>query len=243
MVHDTESFIEKAMTVHGDKYDYSKVQYNGLRRKVCIVCPEHGEFWQTPEKHLLGRGCRLCANKKISKARKDTLADFLRKAKAVHGENYDYSHVDYIDSRTKVEIICKKHGSFHVIPAMHLKGVGCPICRNSHLENDVMNVLMEEGVEFLPHFSPQWLGKQHLDIYLPKFKAAIECQGKQHFKPVEAFGGKEALKETQDRDKIKAEKCKENGVELIYYSDRHYGQKNLITTKTKLIEKLRGFHD
>ena len=239
----TNWFVERARKIHGNKYDYSKVEYKGLRNRVCIICPEHGEFWQTPEKHLLGRDCRLCANKKISRARKDTLEDFLRKAKAKYGDKYDYSKVNYVNSTTKVEIICKKHGSFYVAPATHLMHVGCPICRNSHLENKVRGILLAENIEFVQHYSPQWLGRQHLDIYLSKLGVAIECQGKQHFKAVEMFGGEEALEKTQQRDKEKAEKCKANGIELIYFSDRRYGQDGIITTKSKLIEKLKELHD
>ena len=57
----TEQFIEKARQVHGDKYDYSKVEYVNSATKVCIICPEHGEFWQRPHNHLMGKGCCACA--------------------------------------------------------------------------------------------------------------------------------------------------------------------------------------
>ena len=59
-----ESFIEKAVSVHGDKYDYSKVEYINCDTKVCIICPEHGEFWQTPYKHVNEKnGCPRCCKK------------------------------------------------------------------------------------------------------------------------------------------------------------------------------------
>lgn len=58
---DTSDFIQKAKEVHGDKYDYSKVEYKGASSKVCIICPEHGEFWQQANCHLMGRGCTKCA--------------------------------------------------------------------------------------------------------------------------------------------------------------------------------------
>ena len=58
----TQQFIEKAKKIHGDKYDYSKVEYINSRTKVCIICPIHGEFWQTPDKHLNRKqGCNECA--------------------------------------------------------------------------------------------------------------------------------------------------------------------------------------
>lgn len=55
-----ESFVEKAREVHGDKYDYSKVEYKSSRENVCIICPIHGEFFQTPSNHLQGYGCKMC---------------------------------------------------------------------------------------------------------------------------------------------------------------------------------------
>ena len=58
-----EEFIQKAKSVHGDKYDYSKVEYMGCKTKVCIICPEHGEFWQRPDVHLKEFGCGKCSGK------------------------------------------------------------------------------------------------------------------------------------------------------------------------------------
>ena len=62
----TEEFISKAKEVHGNKYDYSKVEYVNNHTKVCIICPKHGEFWQTPNHHLLGHGCSKCKNEATS---------------------------------------------------------------------------------------------------------------------------------------------------------------------------------
>ena len=59
----TEEFISLAKEVHGNKYDYSKVKYIDNNTKVCIICPEHGEFWQEPSNHInLIQGCPKCAN-------------------------------------------------------------------------------------------------------------------------------------------------------------------------------------
>lgn len=56
----TEMFITQAKELFGDIYDYHKTLYERDNKKVCIICPEHGEFWQTPNSHLLGRGCPKC---------------------------------------------------------------------------------------------------------------------------------------------------------------------------------------
>ena len=118
-----EEFIKESISIHGNKYDYSKVDYVNNREKVCIICPEHGEFWQSPMKHLSGQGCPLC-----SATKKNTTDDFISDAKAVHGNKYDYSKVKYVNNKTKVCIICPEHGEFWQEPHNHLKGRGCPIC-------------------------------------------------------------------------------------------------------------------
>ena len=120
---DINEFIEEAREIHGDKYDYSKVEYKNNRTKICIICSEHGEFQQTPYKHLLGQGCpNCCGNKKL------TTEEFIEKACKIHGNKYDYSKVKYVNSETKVCIICPKHGEFYQTPHSHLTGEGCPKC-------------------------------------------------------------------------------------------------------------------
>ena len=116
-------FITKSRKVHGDKYDYSKVEYINNSTKVCIICPEHGEFWQRPNHHLRGHGCPKCKNV----FKKDT-ETFINQAKEIHGGKYDYSKVEYVNNRTKVCIICPIHGEFWQTPKNHIKGQGCNKC-------------------------------------------------------------------------------------------------------------------
>lgn len=124
----TEEFIAKAKAVHGDRYDYSKVEYVGSKTKVCIICKEHGEFLQTPQKHLVGQGCIKCHRKAMAKRYSLGKDKFIEKANAVHNGFYDYSEVEYINSQSYVKIICPLHGPFMQIPSSHLKGHGCPFC-------------------------------------------------------------------------------------------------------------------
>ena len=124
----SEEFIEKAKKVHGDKYDYSKVVYKNSTTKVCIICPEHGEFYQTPNSHLNGQGCRNCGYLMVGKSRRKTTTSYIKEAKKVHGDKYDYSKVVYKNSREKVCIICPSHGEFYQNAYSHLLGVGCPKC-------------------------------------------------------------------------------------------------------------------
>ena len=121
-------FIEKAKQIHGDRYDYSKVEYVNTKTKVCIVCPKHGEFWQTPDSHLRGKGCLKCFEIKKKTLYNLTNEQYISKAKLVHGDKYDYSKVEYVNAKTKVCIVCPKHGEFWQIPYVHLSGCGCPKC-------------------------------------------------------------------------------------------------------------------
>ena len=118
-----EIFIAKAKSVHGDRYSYSKVDVKGNKEKVCITCPEHGDFWMSPNNHLRGHKCPVCFG-----TPKKTLTKFIRQSQEVHGNKYDYSKVDYKGTDTKVCIICPEHGEFWQTPYCHLKGNGCPAC-------------------------------------------------------------------------------------------------------------------
>lgn len=122
-----EEFINRAIAIHGDKYDYSKTVYVNSRTKVCIICKKCGcEFWQAPSFHITrGDGCPMC-----NPRHKMNTEEFIQKAVNKHGDKYDYSLVKYIDAGTKVKIICRKHGVFEQTPAAHIAGQGCPKCKN-----------------------------------------------------------------------------------------------------------------
>lgn len=124
----TAIFIERARDIHGDKYNYSKVVYVKNNSNVIIICPEHGEFEQSPASHFNGRGCPDCGL--VSRAKKNTLIteDFLEKAKAVHGDTYSYTKAVYTKAKEKLLITCKIHGDFEQTPLHHLDGQGCPMC-------------------------------------------------------------------------------------------------------------------
>ena len=143
----TEQFIAKAKRIHADKYDYSKVEYFNAYTKICIICPEHGEFWQTPHDHLNGAGCPKCGNIKKKEARQLTTEEFKEKAKKIHGNKYDYSKTNYISTKEKVCIICPEHGEFWQTPNCHLNGQGCPKCGNiniSQKKKKALDVLINE---------------------------------------------------------------------------------------------------
>ena len=123
-----EEFISRARKVHGDKYDYSKVEYVNCDTLVCIICPEHGEFWQSPYHHLHGDGCPKCGHRNCVYM----TDEWIKLAKKVHGDKYDYSKVEYVNAHTKVCVICPIHGEFWIKPVQHLRGGGCPKCVGKH---------------------------------------------------------------------------------------------------------------
>ena len=119
---DNDTFIHKAKLVHGELYDYSKVNYVNNISKVVIICSVHGSFWQAPVSHLQGQRCPGCADKT------KTQEQFINEAKSIHNNKYDYSKVSYVNNNTKIMIMCQEHGEFKQIPYAHLNGSGCPTC-------------------------------------------------------------------------------------------------------------------
>jgi len=133
----TEQFIIDAYCKHGDRYNYSLVDYKNNRTKVKIICPIHGVFEQLSGNHLKGYGCLKCSNSLIGKSNTLNIKQFIEKAKAIHGDKYDYSLVEYKNARTKVKIICPIHGVFEQIPNDHLNGRGCKKCIISYASNNI----------------------------------------------------------------------------------------------------------
>lgn len=123
---DRYSFVWKAIQKHGYKYNYTNVKYVDSITAVCIICPKHGKFWQTPQHHLRGCNCPMCSNNI-----KYSTKCFINKAKQIH-DKYDYSKTNYVNSQTKVCIVCPEHGEFWQTPANHLQGQGCPKCDGSY---------------------------------------------------------------------------------------------------------------
>lgn len=209
-----DEVIEEFRQIHGDKYDYSKVDFKGMHIKITIICPIHGEFEQTPSRHISGRGCWKCGGSK-----KLTTQEFVEKANKVHNNYYNYAKTSYINSQTKVVVTCPIHGDFLITPNNHLKGEGCPICKMSSLERKVEQFLNDNRIDYLRQHKWEWLihnRNMSVDFYLPKYNIAIECQGEQHFQPVDCFNGEEGFKRTTKRDELKFKQCNENNV-FIYY--------------------------
>lgn len=132
-----EQFIHDAKLIHGEKYDYSKSVYEGTFKKLIIKCPCHGKFFQSPHDHLSGRGCKLCGCIKRNASRTKSKDGFIIDASVIHANKYDYSKINYVNDGAKIEISCKKHGSFWQTPNHHLQGNNCPKCKNTISKGEI----------------------------------------------------------------------------------------------------------
>ena len=227
----TEYYLSEFKKIHGDKYDYSKVgTIKNKTDKICIICPEHGEFWQRVSNHTKGCGCSKCAREKARQRYLSNTEDFIQKAKNVHGDKYDYSKVEYVDSKTKVCIICPKHGEFWQTPAMHVPDhQGCPECGtlSSHAENEIYDFIFTElGVKNAIKRNKTIIPPKELDIYLPSQNLAIE------------FNGLRWHSEKFQKDKMyhinKTLDCQKKGVGLIQiFEDEWEKRKEIVKHKIK----------
>jgi hypothetical protein len=218
----TEKFIEKSIKKHGDKYDYSLVEYVDSSTKVKIIF-NNKVFLQSPSNHL---------NNNVEHNKMD-IDDFIEKSKKIFLNRFDYSLVDYKNSKTKVKIICPKHGVFLQTPNSHLSGRCCPKCNYSKGEIAIENFLIENNFDFESQKSfPNCKNKNLLffDFYLKEYNLCIEFDGKQHFEIIEKWGGFKRFEEGQLNDKIKTKYCVENNINLLR-----------INYKEDLILKLKEF--
>lgn len=155
--------------------------YKGAHKKVCLICPEHGEFWQTPDKHINAKQ-------------------------------------------------------------------GCPKCKESLLEKEVRLLLDCNNIYYEQEYSAKWLGKQRLDFYLPNYGIAIECQGEQHYRPIDFANkgnewAKKSFLQTLKNDYNKKRKLIENNIELIYYTKPELKQINEFIDKEDLLTYIKNIKD
>jgi len=174
-------FIKKAREVHNDKYDYSKVEYINYHTKVCIICPEHGEFWQSPSKHIPRKfGCKKCGMLNKTQCQPMNNEYFIKKAREVHGDKYDYSKVEYIKTHKNVKIVCLVHGEFEQLPSNHLRyNRGCPKCNAnfSNVEKDFLKFIEKNYFGEVLVNVKNIINPYELDVYLPDLKLAFEFNG------------------------------------------------------------------
>ena len=242
-VHDTESFIKKLSDKFPNFYDTSETVYVSNTTYLTLI--HEGRKIRTTPASIFKSKRPILQNKAHN------TESFIRKAKEVHGDKYRYFHTSYKAAKENVLITCPIHGDFLQLPNNHLNGSGCPYCKNSKLEDEIKSMLIEYSIEFTEKWHFKWLGRQHLDFYLPKYNLAIECQGEQHFKDVVIYDSKE---NNIIRDVNKWNKCKNNGIDILYYFPKNviikdllseefkniYSRKNVFNSKEKILEYLKA---
>lgn len=124
----TEVFIKNSINIHGEKYDYSMVQYIDNHTKVKIICPIHGQFEQLPNDHTSKKcGCYKCGGHGT------TTKEFISKCIKIHGKKYDYSKTIFNGVDNIIVVSCKKHGEFNQVAYTHSNGAGCKKCRSEKM--------------------------------------------------------------------------------------------------------------
>lgn len=231
----TETFIKKAKKIHGDRYDYSNVDYMNNKIAVRIICKEHGEFKQRGDFHLRGCGCPKCT-------KHYTTEEFIEECKKIHGDRYDYSKTKYKGCNENISIICKKHGLFKQDARNHKRGFGCQKCRASLGERAIALFLNENGIDFIEQKTFEGLvgtGGRSLryDFFIPHKNILIEFDGRQHFEPLDAFGGEETLELVKEHDSIKNEFAKQNQIKLVRIFFNEIRKINRILSKELLVDE------
>ena len=220
-----EDFIKKAKQIHGPKYCYDKVNYRDKRTKVIITCPSHGDFAQTPDSHVSGKsGCPQCGG-----YARLTLADFISKAKSVHGDKYSYEKTVFNTVHHLVTITCPFHGDFEQLAHKHLEGHGCRRCRMPRGERDIELFLKENNINYEYQYSPEGLrSKQKLfydfSIKINEHMGLIEYHGAQHYKPISFGGGVSDHAGNLTRDGIKERYAITNKIPLLVISYKDHNR-------------------
>lgn len=210
-----KEFIKRAIETHGDKYDYSEAVYVNKNTEVCIICPAHGRFWQKPVCHLNNKcDCPECAKTAVGKSKRSSPERFAELARRIHGDKYDYSQTGFTTYRAgKIKIICPIHGEFRQMPGEHLRGSGCPRCRDSHGERAIAAELARRNI--MPERNKKFadLGSLSYDFYIPSKNLLIEYNGEQHY--IQASFGHHDLKKQRHYDWLKRKYARKHGTRLL----------------------------
>lgn len=213
-----KEFLKRIKRIHENKYDYSKIVYNGMNNKITLICPKHGEFKRKGTEILHAhKGCPKCGMESLRKI-KIPWDEVLRRSRGIHGNKYTYESSTYKGVQEKMKIICPKHGEFFQKPACHYVGQGCPKCRRSTGEESISTKLLEMKITFQEQYKfKDCKDKSYLpfDFYLPDYNMCIEYDGIQHFEIVQEFGGLKGFEKTKKHDEIKNSYCKSKNIKLI----------------------------
>jgi very-short-patch-repair endonuclease len=239
-----DEFIERAKKVHGDKYNYTKVNYINTETPVEIICNkkdkdgnEHGPWRTLPTKHMKSVGgsiCPKCNAERLRELYSSTTDEFIERARKVHGDKYEYGETKYVNAHTPVLIICNEknkngneHGPFLQLPTIHARGSGCPICVVSKGEKEIKELLDKQGIKYIQEYQNKYCTSfknrtkkctlLEFDFYLSEMNVLIEFDGVYHFKKYHSNTNDDFMSSVlNDREKNSFTKLK--GIKLIRIS-------------------------
>ena len=201
-----DQFIKKL-----NNTNFSLVSYVSWK-DVEVKCNTCGITRHTTADNIFRFSCKHCSSLAYGNTLRSDTETFIKKASMIHNNLYDYSKVNYVDCKTKVEIICKNHGSFYQTPLHHLRKEGCPKCKATIGEKDVRNFLLKHNITFKEQY---YIKPFKVDFYLPNDNVIIEYNGLQHYRPINYFGGIPKFIKQQQRDLDLKNYCSLNNITLI----------------------------
>lgn len=216
-----EEILNRLNILYNGIYKYDLSGVNNVFDKLEITCDTHGKSHIRVWDHLNGHICKKCAIQNGKNLQKIGKEEFVKRSIEKFGiDSYDYSKVDYINNKTKIILICKKHNyEFNQIPRQHLNGnVCCPKCFKiiSIGEKVIRDILLSKGVKSVEQYSFKDCKSKHIlkfDFYLPDYNIIIEYDGRQHFK--KGWNSESEFERTKINDIIKTKYCLENNIKLI----------------------------
>lgn len=226
---------------------------------ITVICKKHGELIRTTPHRLNANKfcCKQCYfEARSEKIRERKSAEFMEFLQENYADKYDISNAVYVNNKTKVGLICPKHGAFFLTPNKIMsRHDGCPLCRESKLENAMAHALDGINVCFERQKTFPWLkdkGHMYLDFFIADKNIAIECQGEQHFD--ERYGTflsptDKDFAALSERDKLKKMLCEEHGIKMIYVAEcgnkfadkakKHLGEYFTVQDAIVVIEKFQ----
>lgn len=223
-----DNFLELAAQKHDNKYLYDQNTYTRREDYVTIICPEHGPFEQKAHAHLSGQGCPQCAILKNNDSKRNSIEDFIQQSQFHHADRYDYSKSEYHGVMSKIEIVCREHGSFWQAAGDHMRGYGCPACSAGNYvskpEKELVEFIRENYQGEIRTSVRDLISPQELDIYLPEHNLAIEYCG--------LYWHSEKAGKNQMYHANKHDECKKKGIRLITIFEDEWVEKTTIVKST-----------
>jgi len=241
-----DKWLHDVKIIHGNKYDYSLVDYQGSQNKVKIICSIHGEFETTPEGHKTkSGGCKDCRYLYTKESNSIGFDEIVKRSNVIHDSLYEYINNGAKSLSDIIEIICKKHGKFTQLVDNHLGGAGCPKCYKK-TQSLLYNAILEKYKGEVHYDTRKIISPFELDLYIPEFNLAIEYNGLMDhsvgYDKHARFNNTDRFNEIKYKHRIKTDKCLAKGIQLFHIFENEWKTKkeiilSMIFTKLNIIDR------